>query len=162
MLLGAFCDKLVLADWMTEVDGGSRQLRRVTAALGCEAEEGSCGILDAAAVQLDEYFGGKRVTFELDLRFIGTPFQERVWAALMQIPYGSTTTYSAVAEAIGMGAGVRAVANAIGANRMSIIVPCHRVIGSDGSLTGYAGGLDAKRALLALEKRQGTLHGLLF
>ena len=102
--------------------------------------------------ELDEYFQGKRKTFDIPLRTHGTPFQEKVWAALRAIPYGEVRSYKEVAEAIGHPKAYRAVGMANNANPIFIIVPCHRVIGADGSLTGYGGGLPMKKALLSLEK----------
>lgn len=104
-----------------------------------------------AVAQLGEYFAGERRAFDLPLAPAGTAFQQRVWAALAAIPYGETTSYSALAEAIGQPGSARAVGAANGANPLAIVVPCHRVVGADGMLTGYAGGLDAKRNLLTLE-----------
>lgn len=101
--------------------------------------------------QLREYFSGDRKTFDLRLRLKGTEFQRKVWAALQEIPFGQTISYSELARRIGSPKAVRAVGRANGANPVSIIVPCHRVIGSDGSLTGYGGGMDRKRELLRLE-----------
>ena len=109
------------------------------------------GSLDEAAGQLGEYFAGERRTFDLPLAPEGTDFQRRVWAQLRAIPYGSTSTYGEVARAIGATNGFRAVGLANGRNPIAIIVPCHRVIGADGSLTGYAGGMERKRFLLDLE-----------
>lgn len=109
------------------------------------------GSLDEARRQLDEYFAGDRRTFELDLAPHGTEFQLRVWSQLRTIAYGTTCTYAEVARAIGATNGFRAVGLANGRNPISIIVPCHRVIGADGSLTGYAGGVERKRFLLDLE-----------
>lgn len=103
--------------------------------------------------ELDEYFEGKRKTFDIPLRTHGTAFQEKVWAALRAIPYGEVRSYKEVAEAIGHPRAYRAVGMANNANPIFIIVPCHRVIGSDGSLTGYGGGLPMKKALLSLEKK---------
>lgn len=107
--------------------------------------------LDAVCSQLDEYFAGRRRQFELRLAPRGTAFQQAVWQALQAIPYGRTCSYSELAGVIGRPQAVRAVGTANGANPISIIVPCHRVIGRDGSLTGYAGGLERKGALLAIE-----------
>jgi methylated-DNA-[protein]-cysteine S-methyltransferase len=101
--------------------------------------------------QLAEYFAGTRTEFDLALAPVGTPFQQRVWAELRAIPYGETTTYGELAAAIGRPAASRAVGHANGHNPISIVVPCHRVIGTSGSLTGYGGGLARKRFLLALE-----------
>jgi methylated-DNA-[protein]-cysteine S-methyltransferase len=106
---------------------------------------------DDAAVQLREYFAGKRTTFDLPLAPHGTGFQLAVWNELRRIPYGETRSYRDVANAIGKPAAIRAVGAANGANPIPIVVPCHRVIGSNGSLTGFGGGLLAKRYLLDLE-----------
>jgi len=103
------------------------------------------------AEQLEQYFAGERTAFDLQLAPQGTAFQQRVWAALLTIPFGQTTTYGAIARELGDPRAVRAVGLANGRNPISIVVPCHRVIGSDGSLTGYGGGLERKRALLAHE-----------
>lgn len=108
-------------------------------------------ILEGARRQLEEYFAGERTTFALPLAPRGTDFQRRVWSALARIPYGTTTTYAEIAKAIGAPRAVRAVGAANGRNPLSIVVPCHRVIGRDGTLTGYAGGVERKRRLLELE-----------
>jgi methylated-DNA-[protein]-cysteine S-methyltransferase len=107
--------------------------------------------LRAAVVQLEQYFAGHRRSFDLALRLKGTPFQQRVWAELQRIPYGETLSYGELARRLGLSGGARAVGLANGSNPVPIIVPCHRVIGSDGSLTGFGGGLPIKRALLSLE-----------
>jgi methylated-DNA-[protein]-cysteine S-methyltransferase len=104
-----------------------------------------------AVEQLDAYFAGERTEFDLDLDLTGTDFQRRVWAALCTIPYGETRSYGEIATQIGTPGAFRAVGLANGRNPIGIIVPCHRVIGASGSLTGYGGGLDRKRALLDLE-----------
>jgi methylated-DNA-[protein]-cysteine S-methyltransferase len=109
------------------------------------------GAFSEVKAQLDDYFEGRRSAFELSLAPIGTEFQRRVWTALSAIPYGTTTTYAAIARSIGKPRAVRAVGAANGKNPLSIVVPCHRVIGQDGTLTGYAGGLPRKRQLLELE-----------
>ena len=110
-----------------------------------------------AAAQLAEYFTGARTTFQLRLASQGTPFQRRVWAAVAAIPFGETRSYGAIATQIGLPNAVRAVGAANGQNPWPIVVPCHRVIGSDGSLTGYGGGLPIKRALLDFELGTGRL-----
>ena len=110
-----------------------------------------------AAEMLREYFCGKRKSFDgLPLYAVGTDFQKKAWAALLAIPYGQTRTYKEQAEAIGNAKACRAVGAANGKNPISIIIPCHRVIGSDKTLTGYGGGLDVKRALLELERSFDT------
>lgn len=102
---------------------------------------------------LDAYFGGERVDFDFKLHLEGTPFQQQVWQALGEIPYGETWSYGKLAAHIGNPAASRAVGLAIGRNPIAIIVPCHRVIGANGSLTGFGGGLDRKQALLNLERQ---------
>lgn len=109
------------------------------------------GCCDRVVQQLDEYFEGKRRTFDLPLAPQGTPFQKRVWAALQTIPYGTTINYRQLAEKIGNLAAIRAVGRANGSNPIPIIIPCHRVIGTDGTLTGFGGGLPLKAELLKLE-----------
>ena len=108
-------------------------------------------LLAEAAAQLQAYFAGSLARFDLPFDLHGTPFQRSVWQALLAIAPGRTSSYGAIAAAIGSAAAVRAVGGAVGRNPVSVIVPCHRVIGRDGTLTGYAGGIDRKRALLALE-----------
>jgi methylated-DNA-[protein]-cysteine S-methyltransferase len=107
--------------------------------------------------QLDEYFAGARTTFDLPLRQQGSPFEQRVWAELLAIPYGDTASYGEIAARIGRPGMARAVGRANARNPIAIVCPCHRVIGGDGSLTGYGGGLDTKRALLELESGALTL-----
>ena len=109
-------------------------------------------LLRAVADQLTDYFAGRRERFELPLDLQGTAFQQRVWQALLRIAPGRTCSYGDIAESLGAPAAVRAVGGAVGRNPVSVIVPCHRVVGRDGSMTGYAGGLDRKRALLRLEQ----------
>jgi len=108
-------------------------------------------VLLKAVSQLQEYFAGKRRSFSLPLGARGTEFQQRVWGALSEIPYGEVRSYREIAILLGKEKAVRAVGAANGRNPLPIVVPCHRVIGSDGSLTGFAGGLEAKRTLLELE-----------
>jgi len=110
-------------------------------------------LLDLAAAQILEYIAGARKAFDLPLRPKGTPFERSCWEALQSIPYGQTRTYGQIARHIGNPKACRAVGRAIGRNPLSIIVPCHRVIGQNGSLTGYAGGIEMKKALLGLEGR---------
>lgn len=114
-------------------------------------------LLRETSRQLGDYFAGKRRAFELALEFRGTDFQQRVWAALLTIPYGETRTYGQIAAQIGNPTAVRAVGAANGRNPIAIIAPCHRVIGMNGSLTGFGGGLDAKAHLLSLEAPQRQL-----
>lgn len=150
MLLGSCLGKLCLCDWQEashrmSIDG------RLCRALKARYVEGISPVIENAIAQLDEYFMGHRTNFDLPFMMVGTDFQKSVWTVLESIPYGSTTTYAAVARSVGRPKAVRAVANAIGANPMSIIVPCHRVVGNDMSMTGYAGGITVKHQLLELE-----------
>ena len=119
-------------------------------------EQPGDALLAEAARQLLAYFNGERNSFDLPLDLQGTDFQRRVWAALRRIAPGRTCTYGEIASALGSPSAVRAVGGAIGRNPVSVIVPCHRVVGRDGSLTGYAGGVDRKRALLLLEHAAGA------
>ncbi|HEX6931107.1 MAG TPA: methylated-DNA--[protein]-cysteine S-methyltransferase [Streptosporangiaceae bacterium] len=121
--------------------------------LGAAVAAGSEPVLAEAARQLDGYFGGELTEFDLPLTLDGSTFQRSVWAALQDIPYGGTISYGELARRIGQPSASRAVGLANGKNPVSIVVPCHRVIGADGSLTGYGGGMDRKRFLLALEQR---------
>ncbi len=131
----------------------ARAAGRAAAAVGEQRDD--VPVLHATARQLAEYFAGEREEFDLPLAPQGTFFQRRVWEELQRIAYGTTTTYGGLAAALGLtGHGARAVGMANGRNPIPIVVPCHRVVGADGSLTGYAGGTDRKRALLDLE--QGT------
>jgi methylated-DNA-[protein]-cysteine S-methyltransferase len=114
-------------------------------------------LLADARRQLSEYFAGERTTFDLPLRPAGAPFQLRVWEALLRIPYGETASYGELARELGHPTAARAVGAANGRNPIAIVVPCHRVIGANGSLTGYAGGLACKRALLDLEVGRAAL-----
>ena len=118
------------------------------------------GTLPALQEQLHAYLAGDLRDFDVELAPVGTPFQLEVWTALRRVPYGTTTTYGALAAAIGRPSAVRAVGAANGRNPVGIVVPCHRVVGADGSLTGYAGGLDRKRFLLDLERRTAALPPL--
>lgn len=119
--------------------------------LGPMSEAADNPILVRAVQQLQEYFAGTRDRFELDLEFAGTDFQKKVWQALLTIPFGETRSYSEIARQIGNPSAVRAVGAANGKNPISIVAPCHRVIGASGKLTGFAGGLEAKERLLMLE-----------
>lgn len=134
---------------VADPDGVLRRLYFPGTAPALPAADHDPESLTATTGQLEQYFAGERTAFDLDLELAGTPFQRSVWDALRSIEYGTTTTYGALARALE--AQPRAVGAAVGATPIPIIVPCHRVIGSDGSLTGYGGGLPRKRALLDLE-----------
>ena len=127
--------------------------RALRVRLELDAEDDRHPVLVEAERQLQEYFAGRRKTFALKLDVSGTAFQRRVWNALMTIPFGETRSYAQIAKQIGNPAASRAVGAANGKNPLSIVAPCHRVVGSSGALTGFAGGLDAKARLLALEGR---------
>src|SRR5215467_9252172 len=125
------------------------------------------GIIDEsihrqAIQQLQEYFDGKRTVFDLPLDLQGTPFQKAVWARLQSIPYGETCSYGEIARSMGKPGAARAVGMANHDNPVAVVVPCHRVVGSDGSLTGYAGGLDVKKRLLDIESQKNSKSSLLF
>ncbi len=150
IVLGSLGKALCLCDW-----GGKpcaeKNERRLLRLLNAGFREGPSPVIERAKTQLDEYFTLRRRTFDLLLHEVGTPFQRRVWDALLEIPYGQTRTYKEIAQRVGDVRAVRAVAQAIGANGIGIIIPCHRVIGSNGTLTGFAGGLEVKKELLLLE-----------
>ncbi|MDR0977110.1 MAG: methylated-DNA--[protein]-cysteine S-methyltransferase [Prevotellaceae bacterium] len=153
LVLGELDGRLCLCDWDNEArQQTTRRLLQKT--WRPTYRVGETELPARAAAQLDEYFDGRRTTFDLPLLFAGTAFQQRVWTALLQVPYGTTVSYGELAARLGRPTAVRAVAGAVGANPLSIFVPCHRIVGSDGSLTGYAGGLAAKQFLL--EHEQGT------
>lgn len=150
LILGSFENKLCIADWRyrkmrTAID------KRIQGSLNTEYTEEDSDVINESKVQLSQYFKGKRKAFDLPLLLIGTEFQKGVWSALQQIPYGSTLSYLELSKKLNNEKAIRAVASANGANAISIIIPCHRIIGSDGSLVGYAGGLNTKMKLLTLE-----------
>jgi methylated-DNA-[protein]-cysteine S-methyltransferase len=158
MILGSFGQHLCLCDWQF------RKMRafideRIQSGLQSGFKEGDSDIIQETKVQLSQYFIGERQAFDLPLLLVGSGFQKQVWKELRQIPYGNTVSYAALSEKLGSKDAIRAVASANGANAISIIVPCHRVLGSDGRLTGYAGGLAIKKKLLQLENAlpQGEL-----
>lgn len=152
MLIGSYQDKLCICDWAPEKRRGAID-RRICRHLNAEYEEGTSPVIEQTIGQLEEYFAGKRTEFTIPVVFTGSEFQCRVWGELMKIPYGTTISYAELARRIHNPKAVRAVASANATNPISIFVPCHRVIGSNHKLTGYGGGLEAKQALLALEKR---------
>ena len=152
LILGSIGNSLCLCDWMEE-KRRAKINRRICHHLNATIEEGSSDIIEMAVTQLDEYFKGLRRDFTVPLLFAGTEFQRSVWSQLLTIPYGQTISYLEQASRINKPEAVRAVAAATASNAISIFVPCHRVIGSNNKLTGYAGGLTAKQALLALETK---------
>ena len=149
-VLASFGDKLCLCD-RSNNPCAERNKRRIERYLNASFKIETTSVLEEAKRQLDGYFAGNRKAFTIPLHLVGTDFQQQAWNELLNIPYGATTSYKEIAQNIGKPKAVRAVAGAIGANGISILIPCHRVIGSDKSLTGYAGGLKAKKMLLQIE-----------
>jgi methylated-DNA-[protein]-cysteine S-methyltransferase len=151
LILGSFEGKLCLLDFRY------RKMRktvdeRIKKGLNAKFSENNTEIIEKTLAELDEYFHGNRKVFDVPLKMVGTDFQKRVWEALLRVPFGTTSTYLQLAKNIKNEKAVRAVAAANGANSMSIIIPCHRIIGSNGKLVGYAGGLPIKKQLLKLEQ----------
>ncbi len=136
------------------------ELKQLESSLKAPLVQGESRFFDPLRKQMEAYFNGERREFDLPLDLVGTDFQQKVWLSLLRIPYGQTTTYAKQAALLGMPTAVRAVANANGKNKVSIILPCHRVIGADGTLTGYGGGVWRKKKLLELE--QGYREQMLF
>ncbi|MBD5321454.1 MAG: methylated-DNA--[protein]-cysteine S-methyltransferase [Bacteroides sp.] len=155
LTLGSFGDRLCLCEWRTGRSGDAI-LQRLSRNLNATFTDGRSDVITRAVTLLDQYFAGECPIFDIPLLFAGTDFQMSVWNELMNIPYGTTLSYAELSRRIGRPTAMRAVANANGANAISIFAPCHRVIGADGSLTGYGGGLDAKRFLLNLESNITT------
>jgi methylated-DNA-[protein]-cysteine S-methyltransferase len=150
LMLGSFQNQLCICDWRyrkmrVEIDN------RIKAKLNSDFIIADSEIINQAKIQLVEYFNGSRKVFTIPLLLIGTEFQKKVWNELLQIPYGTTLSYLKLSQKIGDSKAVRAVANANGSNAISIIIPCHRIIGSNGNMIGYAGGIPIKEKLLALE-----------
>jgi len=150
LLLGSYDGKLCIADWKyrhmrTTID------KRLQVGLKAEYSEESSEVIEETIKQMKEYFANERQAFDIPMLMVGTDFQKSVWQGLIKIPYGTTASYLELSKNIGNEKAVRAVASANGANAISILIPCHRIIGSNGDLVGYAGGLPAKKKLLELE-----------
>jgi methylated-DNA-[protein]-cysteine S-methyltransferase len=150
LILGSFQNQLCICDWKyrkmrTEID------KRIKTNLNSDFIVADSEIINKTQNQLVEYFNGSRKVFTIPLLLIGTDFQKKVWNELLQIPYGTTLSYLKLSQKTGDSKAVRAVANANGSNAISIIVPCHRIIGSNGKMVGYAGGISIKEKLLSLE-----------
>lgn len=157
LILGSYDGQLCLADWRyrkkrEQIDN------RLQEALKTEYIEEDTEVLEKTRKQLTEYFNHQRKAFDIPLLLVGTAFQKSVWQGLIETPFGTTSSYLKLAKRIGNEKAVRAVATANGANSIGIIVPCHRIIGSNGALVGYAGGLDTKKKLLELENNLFTLN----
>lgn len=151
LILGSYEDQLCLGDWRY------RKMRstidaRIKSGLNAEYVKGETNIISETKKQLNQYFEKERKEFDIPLLLIGSDFQKQVWKVLQGITFGSAETYLGLSEKLGDKKAIRAVASANGANAISIIIPCHRIIGADGSLVGYAGGIEAKRKLLKLEE----------
>jgi len=151
LVLGEHAKQLILCDWRYR-KMRERIDKRLQTGLKAHYVENDNAVLELCRAQLNEYFNNKRNQFDIPLKLIGTDFQQLVWKGLTKIPYAKTTNYLKLANSISNVKAVRAVANANGANAISIIIPCHRVIASNGELAGYAGGISAKRKLLDLEQ----------
>lgn len=151
LLLGEYEGKLCLCDWLKRRDRQAVD-QRISRMLQADFVEKRTPLLEHAIAQLEAYFAGDREVFDLPLLTVGTPFQKMVWEAVSKITYASVVSYKNLAEMVGRAKAVRAVASAVGANALSIVIPCHRVLRSDGTLGGYAGGLAAKQRLLEMEK----------
>ena len=159
LILGSFEGKLCLLDFRY------RKMRksvdeRIKKGLNANFVENNTKIIEKTRAELDEYFHGNRKEFDAPLQMVGTDFQKSVWEALLRVPFGTTSTYLQLAKNIKNEKAVRAVAAANGANSMAIIIPCHRIIGSNGELVGYAGGQPIKKRLLKLEQittQSGTI-----
>lgn len=150
LILASVGNELCLCDWL-EQPCAVRNKQRLARILNAEFTTNPSVVLEQTRAELEEYFSGERKTFDIPLHPVGTDFQKQVWQALLDIPYGQTRSYKEIAQVVNNLKGVRAVAGAIGANGISILIPCHRVIGANHSLTGFAGGIEAKRRLLEIE-----------
>jgi len=153
LILGAYEGKLCLLDYRYRVKRDTID-NRIQKALKAKYVEQNDEVIEKTVIQLKEYLLNKREEFNIPLLLVGSDFQKSVWQALLKIPYGKTNTYKEQSIAIGNEKAVRAVANANGANAIAIIVPCHRIIGTNGKLTGYAGGLNIKQKLLDIERKE--------
>ena len=152
LVLGSFEDKLCLLDFRY------RKMRKVVddrlkKGLKADFIEEESDIIEKTRTELDEYFQEKRQEFNIPIQMVGTDFQKSVWNALLKVTYGTTSSYLQLAKKINNEKAVRAVAGANGANAIAIIIPCHRIIGSNGGLVGYTGGLPTKKSLLTLEQK---------
>lgn len=153
LILGTFELQLCLCDWLSSPKRSAVD-KRIRRGLRSDYSEEPDPVLQEARTQLEHYFDGQRKVFTIPLLTVGTSFQKSVWDNLLKIPFGTTASYRDLAARIGNPQAVRAVAGANGLNAISIFIPCHRVIGNDGTLVGYGGGLDVKAGLLQLESGQ--------
>lgn len=159
LILGSFKQQLCICDWRY------RKMRstidnRIQKGLNAIYKEGNTDLINVVIQQLNEYFNDERKEFDIQIRMLGTDFQQQVWNELLKIPFGKTKTYLELSQNINNEKAIRAVASANGANALSIIIPCHRIIGSEGDLVGYAGGLSVKKRLLQLESNNPFVEQL--
>jgi methylated-DNA-[protein]-cysteine S-methyltransferase len=161
LILGSFDGNLCLCDWLCRKNRAwvDTRIQKFFHAVYVECDS---GILQMAEFQLEAYFHHRLKSFDLPLFLAGTEFQKRAWNGLIEIPYGKTETYRNLSLTLGNPAALRAIASAIGANPLAIVIPCHRVIGSHGEITGYSGGVELKRKLLELEMARVGSHPGLF
>jgi len=150
IILGSFRGSLCLADWRYRKMRVSID-RRITTVLDAGFVEESSAVIEETKLQLTQYFRAERKSFDIPILLVGTDFQKKVWNELLKIPYGETESYLGLSKKLNNVKAIRAVASANGANAISILVPCHRIVGSNGKLVGYAGGLKTKKKLLELE-----------
>lgn len=152
LILGDNEGRLCLCDWKNR-SARENIDRSVQKHLNARYQTAASSLIRTTISQLEEFFAGSRQAFTVPLVFPGTPFRQSVWRALGNIPYGITITYEELSVKLGNPGALRAVSAAVGANPLSILIPCHRVIGKTGNLTGYAGGIEVKRSLLSMERR---------
>lgn len=161
LILGSLGNQLCLCDWRYRKMRDSVD-KRIKKGLNKEFNIGLSEVIENAKLQLNEYFSDKRTEFDIPLLLLGTDFQQSVWRELQTIPFGKTNSYLELSQKMENEKAIRAVATANGANAISILIPCHRIIGIDGSLVGYAGGLEAKKKLLELEGAISNIQIKLF
>ena len=161
LILGSLGNQLCLCDWRYRKMRDSVD-KRIKKGLNKEFKIGLSEVIENAKLQLNEYFSDKRTEFDIPLLLVGTDFQQSVWRELQTIPFGKTNSYLELSQKMENEKAIRAVATANGANAISILIPCHRIIGKDGSLVGYAGGLEAKKKLLELEGAISNIQIKLF
>ncbi len=161
LILGSLGNQLCLCDWRYRKMRDSVD-KRIKKGLNKEFNIGLSEVIENAKLQLNEYFSDKRTEFDIPLLLVGTDFQQSVWRELQTIPFGKTNSYLELSQKMENEKAIRAVATANGANAISILIPCHRIIGKDGSLVGYAGGLEAKKKLLELEGAISNIQIKLF
>lgn len=150
LLIGDYQGQLCICDWLYRKMRAQIDVRLQTR-LNANYFSGNTAIIDSTKAQLEQYFSGGSKNFDIPLKWVGTEFQKEVWKELLKIPFGLTETYLGLSQKMNNKGAIRAIASANGANAISIIVPCHRIIGSDGKLVGYAGGVETKKKLLQFE-----------